>query len=90
MYVHCRAGHGRSAAVVFAWLLSKEKDPHNVDLQQLNEEFCQLRNVRKALWKQTNINKFHAKLQGYDIDNLPPSLDDSDTEGDYDRHVKDL
>lgn len=61
VYVHCRAGHGRSAAVVFAWLVSK--DP-NVDLRLLNQEFCRLRNVRKTLWRQKNIKAFHAKLQG--------------------------
>jgi len=61
VYVHCRAGHGRSAAAVFAWLLSK--DPMEVDLEELNNELCQLRCVRKTLWKQQNILDFHASLQ---------------------------
>ena len=60
VYVHCRAGHGRSAAIVFAWMLYK--DPV-VDTQQLNSEFCKLRNVRKALWKQPNIKMFHDRLK---------------------------
>ena len=60
VYVHCRAGHGRSAAVVLAWLLTKNP---NVDLQQLNQELCKLRNVRKTLWKQRNIFRFHSRLR---------------------------
>lgn len=61
VYVHCRAGHGRSAAVVYAWLLSK--DPYNTDPKTLNEYLCTLRNVRKSLWKQENIRRFHANLR---------------------------
>jgi len=60
VYVHCRAGHGRSAAVVFAWLLAKDPD---ADLQQLNQELCQLRDVRKTLWKQRDIIRFHSRLR---------------------------
>ena len=61
VYVHCRAGHGRSAAAVFAWLL--HKDP-TVDRKALNEELCKLRDVRKTLWKQRCIVEFHSQLQG--------------------------
>jgi atypical dual specificity phosphatase len=59
VYVHCRAGHGRSAAVVFAWLMSK--DPQ-ADLLALNQWLGLLRNVRRTLWKQKNILNFHARL----------------------------
>jgi protein-tyrosine phosphatase len=59
VYVHCRAGHGRSAAAVFAWLLYK--DPI-VDKQLLNAELCRLRNVRRTLWKQANIQQLHERL----------------------------
>lgn len=66
VYVHCRAGHGRSAAAVFAWLLSK--DP-TVDRKTLNEELCKLRNVRSTLWKQPNIIRYHSSLlSGDDVD----------------------
>uniref|UniRef100_A0A7S2DZU9 Tyrosine specific protein phosphatases domain-containing protein n=1 Tax=Helicotheca tamesis TaxID=374047 RepID=A0A7S2DZU9_9STRA len=61
VYVHCRAGHGRSAAIVFAWLL--HKDPYTVEPKALNEYFCMQRNVRKTLWKQTNIKQYHAWLK---------------------------
>jgi protein-tyrosine phosphatase len=59
VYVHCRAGHGRSAAIAMAWLLMKNP---NVDVQQLNQELCQIRNVRKTLYQQPNLLKFHALL----------------------------
>mmetsp|Transcript_5377 Transcript_5377/g.6580 ORF Transcript_5377/g.6580 Transcript_5377/m.6580 type:complete len:195 (+) Transcript_5377:2-586(+) len=62
VYVHCRAGHGRSAAVVYAWLLSQEDDISNVDMKKLNEKLRSKRNVRKTLWKQKNINKFRSWL----------------------------
>jgi atypical dual specificity phosphatase len=67
VYVHCRAGHGRSGAVVFAWLLLK--DP-KVDPQQLNADLCKIRNVRSSLWKQPNIKDLHTRLlrQGTFID----------------------
>lgn len=63
VYVHCRAGHGRSAAVVFAWLLFKNPE---ANLQQLNQELCKLRDVRKTLWKQRNIIRFHSRLRNRD------------------------
>lgn len=59
VYVHCRAGHGRSAAVVFAWLMYK--DP-NKDLEKLNLELRRRRNVRRNLWKQPNLQKLHSRF----------------------------
>eukprot|EP00980_Cylindrotheca_fusiformis_P004709 scaffold993_cov110-Cylindrotheca_fusiformis.AAC.19 len=59
VYVHCRAGHGRSAAAVFGWLVFK--DPI-VDLEALNRDFRKLRNVRSTLWKQPNMKQFHTRL----------------------------
>lgn len=60
VYVHCRAGHGRSAAIVLAWLLYK--NPQS-DPMTLNQYLCEKRNVRKTLWKQPNINAFYSFLQ---------------------------
>ncbi|KAL3764305.1 hypothetical protein ACHAWU_004117 [Discostella pseudostelligera] len=60
VYVHCRAGHGRSAAAVYAWLLYKEP---LADPVELNEKLCAMRDVRKSLWKQPNINIFREWLQ---------------------------
>jgi atypical dual specificity phosphatase len=60
VYVHCRAGHGRSAAAVLAWLLEKSPD---AGLKELNEYLCSLRNVRSTLWKQPNIREFHSIMR---------------------------
>lgn len=62
VYIHCRAGHGRSAAIVYGWLMSQEDDIDSLDMKKLNEEFCQLRNVRKYLHKQPNVNEFRSWL----------------------------
>lgn len=59
VYVHCRAGHGRSAAAVFAWLLYK--DPV-ADPRELNRQFCKLRNVKSSLWRQPSIVEYHKRL----------------------------
>mmetsp|Transcript_102960 Transcript_102960/g.297692 ORF Transcript_102960/g.297692 Transcript_102960/m.297692 type:complete len:165 (-) Transcript_102960:1419-1913(-) len=63
VYVHCRAGHGRSAAAVFAWLLYK--DP-NADLKTLNANLCKQRDVRKTLWKQPNMLRLHSRIKEKD------------------------
>jgi atypical dual specificity phosphatase len=60
VYVHCRAGHGRSGAVVFAWLMMQDPD---ADPEQLNAELCKVRNVRKSLWKQPNIQALHHRFK---------------------------
>jgi len=62
VYVHCKAGHGRSAAIVYAWLLSKSPDLTVADMKELNEKICEQRDVRKTLWKQPNINEFRSWL----------------------------
>ena len=76
VYVHCRAGHGRSAAVVFAWLLAK--DP-KTDMKKLNQELCQLRDVRRTLWKQHNILRLHDRLLKANPE--PADGDDDDAAG---------
>ena len=73
VYVHCRAGHGRSAAAVYAWLLYKEP---LADPVELNEKLCALRNVRKALHSQPNVITFRNWLQEGGM------VSDSDDEGD--------
>ncbi|PRP87637.1 hypothetical protein PROFUN_04664 [Planoprotostelium fungivorum] len=59
VYIHCKAGHGRSAAVAFAWLLFK----HRLSLGDAQELILSKRTVRKALYKQPNINQFYQSLQ---------------------------
>jgi len=73
VYIHCRAGHGRSAAAVFAWLLYKEPLADPVDL---NEKLVAMRDVRKTLWKQPNINTFRSWLKDGGM------MSDSDSEED--------
>lgn len=60
VYVHCRAGHGRSAAAVMAWKMSQATLP--CDMQRLNDELRQKRNVRSTLWKQPNLKQYHQIL----------------------------
>jgi atypical dual specificity phosphatase len=80
VYVHCRAGHGRSAAAVFAYLLNQDL---SADLQQLNAELCQIRNVRKGLWKQPNVKAFHSflknggKIGKYDVSTDGTEMDET-------------
>jgi atypical dual specificity phosphatase len=60
VYVHCRAGHGRSAAAVMAWKMSQAVLP--CDMQRLNDDLRQKRNVRSTLWKQPNLKQYHQVL----------------------------
>ena len=60
VYVHCRAGHGRSAAITYAWIISQSNEP--INLEELNIDLCKLRNVRSTLYKQPNINEFRSWL----------------------------
>eukprot|EP01116_Phalansterium_solitarium_P007318 TRINITY_DN19940_c0_g1_i1.p2 TRINITY_DN19940_c0_g1~~TRINITY_DN19940_c0_g1_i1.p2 ORF type:complete len:230 (+),score=46.30 TRINITY_DN19940_c0_g1_i1:36-692(+) len=59
VYIHCKAGHGRSAAVAFCWLMSTK----SLTLPQTQEYINRLRNVRKGLYMQPNVNKLYAELQ---------------------------
>ncbi len=62
VYVHCRAGHGRSGAVVFAWLLLKGYPKSTDDPEKVNADLCKLRNVRKKLFKQPNLKALRDRL----------------------------
>jgi atypical dual specificity phosphatase len=61
VYVHCRAGHGRSGAVVLAWMMHKNY-PTSTDSEKLNAELRLIRKVRKGLWKQTNVSAIHDRI----------------------------
>eukprot|EP01117_Protostelium_nocturnum_P003353 TRINITY_DN14334_c0_g1_i1.p1 TRINITY_DN14334_c0_g1~~TRINITY_DN14334_c0_g1_i1.p1 ORF type:complete len:240 (+),score=39.78 TRINITY_DN14334_c0_g1_i1:58-720(+) len=55
VYIHCKAGHGRSAAVGFCWLLhSKRKTPKSTQ-----DDINQMRDVRKKLFMQNNVNYYY-------------------------------
>ena len=54
-FVHCKAGHGRSAAVALAWLATQNP---GVSPQLLNQRLSEKRKVRKTLYKQNCIKGF--------------------------------
>lgn len=55
VYIHCKAGHGRAAAVAFAWLVVSRRQT----LQQTQDALLAMRPVRKTLWKQPNLVQFY-------------------------------
>lgn len=62
VYVHCKAGHGRAAAVTMAWLAYNNNMPGGKSLQELNADLLQKRRVRKYLYKQANLGTFSTWL----------------------------
>jgi atypical dual specificity phosphatase len=52
VYVHCKAGHGRGAAVAYCWLAYQNK---NMSPKAINELLSSKRKVRKSLYKQKSI-----------------------------------
>lgn len=59
VYVHCKGGNGRSAAIAFCWLLYARK----MTLLEAQEYISEKRSVRKTLYTQPNIVAFYNKLQ---------------------------
>lgn len=55
VYIHCKAGHGRSAAIAFCWLWNKNP---STNLIELNSYLTSKRHVRKTLYKQKNVQAF--------------------------------
>lgn len=55
VYVHCQGGHGRSAAIVFAWLCREEQ--HKTPMQH-NAEIYATWKVRKGLHSQPSVTRF--------------------------------
>jgi len=62
VYVHCRAGHGRSGAVAYAWLLIEGYPTSLDDPKALNADLRKIRKVRPNLWKQSSLRALHARL----------------------------
>src|SRR5512145_26089 len=60
VYVHCKGGNGRSAAVVFCWLL--ETHP-TWTLEETQAWLNTKRRVRKKLWLQPHIRAFYERLE---------------------------
>ena len=59
VYVHCKGGHGRAAAVAFCWLMYK----HNLEPEAAQKRLLECRNVRKHLYKQKNVLRFYNQLK---------------------------
>ncbi|OQR99864.1 hypothetical protein THRCLA_06353 [Thraustotheca clavata] len=59
VYVHCKAGAGRSAAIAYCWLLQQHL---NWSLKETQEYLNEKRRVRKSLFRQTNIVAFYDSL----------------------------
>ena len=62
VYAHCKAGHGRSAAVAYAWLLAAHRE--ETAPYELFETLASARAVRSDLWRRPHLARFH--------DGLPP------------------
>ena len=75
-YVHCKGGHGRSAAVAAAWLLSK--DGGRLNPTQAQNHLNSVGHVRKNLLKQPNLREFF-RLHRDTNESLDESLDDEST-----------
>ncbi|RLN91296.1 hypothetical protein BBJ28_00018274 [Nothophytophthora sp. Chile5] len=59
VYVHCKGGSGRSAAVAFCWLLHHR----GMTPREAQEYLAEKRRVRKMLYRQPNILAFYDNLQ---------------------------
>lgn len=60
VYIHCKGGHGRSAAIGFAWLLKHRK----MTLEQAQVHIRSRRKVRKRLYRQSELIAYYRKHCG--------------------------
>ena len=58
--VHCKAGHGRSAAVAYAWLVFADRGATSP--RAVYAAFARKRNVRRGLWRQPNVASLTEQL----------------------------
>jgi atypical dual specificity phosphatase len=60
VYIHCKAGHGRAASIALCWMMSENPtmSPKDINAMLFNK-----RKVRSSLYKQPNVQAFHASLQ---------------------------
>ncbi len=56
--IHCKGGHGRSAAIAFAWLLKKRQ----MSLEEAQVHILSRRAVRKKLFRQPELIRFHRRF----------------------------
>ena len=60
VFIHCKSGRGRSAAIAMAWLMHYRR----MDVMQAQKKLLSVRKVRAKLWKQKNVIQFHEELKG--------------------------
>ena len=60
--IHCKGGHGRSAAVAMAWLISKEGGA--LTPKEAQARLSSVRHVRSQLYRQEDILEFYARSSG--------------------------
>lgn len=61
VYIHCKSGRGRSAALAMCYLLSLKK---NIGLEEAQQMLSQRRKVRGSLFQQPNITRWYQDLDG--------------------------
>jgi hypothetical protein len=59
VYIHCKSGRGRSAAIAMGWLIQVKK----LSPLKANEHLLKVRKVRGKLFLQTNIINFYNDLK---------------------------
>ena len=67
-YVHCKAGHGRSASVGLGWLMYRFGcDDGGTIMKGMNEDMVSKRRVRKHMWKQTNMVELEKRIMNGEV-----------------------
>lgn len=79
VYIHCKHGHGRSAAAALAWMAHVKMQAGGGrltedELQKLNLELLGKRHVRKKMWKQEHLRRFCLNTSLEDASSVTPLL----------------
>lgn len=67
--IHCKGGHGRSAAVAAAWLISEPGGGLTPEAAQ--RRLSSVRNVRKSLYRQPDILEFYERYGQHHLAGVP-------------------
>jgi len=59
VYIHCKSGRGRSAAIAMAWLMKARK----MSPRQAQDHLLAQRKVRSKLYLQKNVIQFYTEMQ---------------------------
>jgi len=75
VYIHCKSGRGRSAAIAMAWLLQVKK----LTPLAANRHLLRVRKVRARLFLQKNVIQFYEELR--EAKDTTPATDESESLG---------